>query len=70
MDKRVRIISVLALCVAIVCVATLITVVVVLFRHGRRREQVTAVDDVPSAISVTDSGLSQYSISSSILILP
>jgi hypothetical protein len=94
MDKRSRILSVLALCVAIACVATaLITVVVMLFRHGRQREQVTAVDgnvlsnlylcflfnfgsmiqkwvnmfmsyiaDVSSAISVTDSGLSQYSL--------
>ncbi|XP_025806112.1 protein NSP-INTERACTING KINASE 3-like [Panicum hallii] len=43
-DERVRILSILALCVALVCVATLVTGVVMVFRHGRQREQVAAED--------------------------
>ena len=42
MDKRVRILSILALCVALVCVATLVTGVVMVFLLEREREQVAA----------------------------
>jgi len=41
-DKRVRILSILALCVALVCVATLVTGVVMVFLLEREREQVAA----------------------------
>ena len=42
MDERVRILSILALCVALVCVATLVTGVVMVFLLEREREQVAA----------------------------
>ncbi|CAL4895477.1 unnamed protein product [Urochloa decumbens] len=67
-DKRVRIISIVALSLAIGCAVAFITAIIVL-HHRRWREQAIAVNDISSAISVTDSGLSQYSIST-ILILP
>ena len=41
-DERVRILSILALCVALACVATLVTGVVTAFHHGRERDQVAA----------------------------
>ncbi|CAL4910130.1 unnamed protein product [Urochloa decumbens] len=43
-DKRGRIISVVALCVAIGCAVTFITVAVIVYRHGRWRERAIAVD--------------------------
>ena len=42
MDERVRILSILALCVALACVATLVTGVVMVFLLEREREQVAA----------------------------
>jgi len=41
-DERVRILSILALCVALACVATLVTGVVMVFLLEREREQVAA----------------------------
>jgi len=41
-DERVRILFILALCVALACVATLVTGVVMVFLLEREREQVAA----------------------------
>ncbi|CAN6358692.1 unnamed protein product [Urochloa humidicola] len=43
-DKRGRIISVVALCLAVVCAVTFIAVATILFRQGCWREQAIAVD--------------------------
>ncbi|XP_066364417.1 leucine-rich repeat protein 1-like [Miscanthus floridulus] len=70
LDERDRILDILAVCLSVACVVTtLITGVIVVYRCRHRHEQAGAVDDVSSAISLTNSGLSQYSISS-LFILP